>query len=1378
MKENFAIISSRSLARGLWRHALVVPLILLGVASPAHGASSGAEASLRKRVRIKKESRVLFQPEMKSEELTLEKMELLERKRNALLFDIKRFIREARDGAQKSELNFRLASLYMEDYYAKLNKAQSLYAKELEAYDALPKKAKSRRSAPKLDSAEANASLKRARTLYKDLLKQPRVADRRDEILYFLAASALDTGSIGEGMKFFQQLIELHPNSKYVNEALVQLGDYYFEENAWGRAEGYYDKLLAKKYKPLLSYSVYKKAWCAYNLQRPKESLAGLKWVVEHEDGDGSDLKIRNEALVDIALPFVELRLLDESITFFSKQEDPYRRKGFEAMAGLYADRNERQASIRLYDILLKLDPNHPKNPDYDLNIVESYRVMEKGEKSATERLYLRLPAYLKNSSWYEINATKPEVVQGAASAFEELARKMAFEFHARAQKMHSKEHYDLARDLYAKYLEHFDTSPDADRIRFFLAEILFKQEQYVAAATEYYRVYKSPNAGKLKLDAIRFSLSALDRQLNIDRKKAGLGEVSSKSSTLLKAKADESLELIPYSTVETTFLKISKEYLTHFGSSKDAADVLFEQSYLQYVHHDFNDAYTGFWSFMKEHESHAASYRAAHLILDILNRKKSYGKLAAAAKKFLRTKSLSQAKFRAEISDILRHSELKRIQIAEERGEFRKAAFAYVEYTKEYGPQDMALYEKALFNASVNFTKASLHLHAVETQEKFLRQFPKSPLRENTMLGVAKQYELLANFAKAAEYFEQFTNLYPRNAQSKNTLRLAGLYSWAATRPDKADALMRRYIASFPSDPDRAAVERDLANVYELQGNVPKLVKFLDEKRNRRGVSYGEYVSLSVRIAELLAPTNQNQAVQVADEALRMAESHAKALSESDNGKEALAKLLFWRTANRERAFYQIALKPPQATLQANLKRKLGLLKALEDEYLRVVSAGSGEWGIGATYKIARAYRHMADAVLQAPVPEGLKAEELEQYREEISKSIVAPFNEKALAFAMRCLDKAQDLNVLSPWTAGCHAVAGQLDPKRYPRVRTFYLPPLQTALLLPKNGESKISRGNLRTYAFPVFSSALFSAATVDRFVASGLELPLLRTASEENSTTPAATTYEVLSDMRQKAILDDLKSEKPSDKDTPSFAYLNLKRLASPKEALKLIHEAIERDPEDSSLHNLLALTYLEQGDIAAAKVTWLALTARGKKSAELWNNLGVALALEGKEREAIDYFHEATLMEEPREALTNLGFIALKYYNGFEAKKHFQRAIDMGRKDPSTKVGLSVARVQNREIESAMEILPELSKRYRSDPYARLSLAYLLLDAANEKEVATHVLTDYIESHSAENDPQFRRALNEARAGMGAGGDISPRFESGGKEEIEMERGTED
>lgn len=1330
---------------------LLVVAGVLALSNSAYGASASEQMSTRNRIRIKKKSYVQRVSPDEAEEYSLEKMELLAQKRRSLILDIKRFIREATNGDQKAELNLRLGALYMEDYHSNLAKAQQVYERETNAFEKSKRKGQ---KPPQLDSSEAIASLEKARAIYKDLLQKFTNHPRRDEMYYFLAITSLDRGKTEEAMGYFKTLSEQHPKSRFVNDALIQLGDYYFDNNNFTVAETYFDKIIHKKHMPLIAYATYKKAWCAYNNGKQQLALNLLKWVIDHEESSesgSSSIRIRTEAMKDITLPFVDLRLVEDGIQFFKAHGDQNYRKGLETMAALYYEAGEYNHSITLYEHLLAIDANHIKNPSYDIKIVDSLKMKHQDEE-AVQRLFTTLPNYVTNSNWYEINGSNPTALKEATSDYEDAAWKYGVQYHAEAQRTKNEGRYQLARKVYTNYLQYFPRNVHAAKVRYQLAEILYKQTLYVDAAEQYYRVYQEPAAADLKYDAIKAALMALDRQLNLERKKAGLAEISSKLTAKISDK-DEKEEITPMTAVESRFLTIGEEYLKAYPKAKDAGDVLYELSYLQYIHYDFNPAYKNFWNILSNYPTHETVYSSSHIILDILNRRKDFPRLVAACKKFLVTPTLSKPGFRADVADILRKGELKRIQVVEEKGDYKVAADQYIEYTKAYGAQDEALFEKALYNASVNYSKAEAFLLAAESQEKFLRRFPKSALRENMLLQVAKTYELLATFEKAANYYELFAASYPRSAQAKNAMRLSGLYYWGGGNTRKAETVMLTYMRDYPEE--RRTGEKDLLELYESQGANEKLISYYLSARAAKGVPASDYVSYTLKIAEIQAQRGGQVSPKLMAEGLRAAQTFAKQMVNTPKGVEAMSKLFFWYANQRDATFYRLKLTLPQRQLEINLQKKLALLKEIEKEYSRVAGLGSPEWGLGAMYKTAAAYHAMASEIMQAPIPSELTGEQVELYRAEIDKTFIKPFNEKALVMATQCIDKAQEFNLLTSWTARCYSVASEVDPARFPLVRTFYLQPFELALVPPKTQNAKVATGNIKSYAYPFYSFGLFNPQVEQRALASA---PVdgasiygeTKGVTEGPGAAPTSINYRVLADERKEILNSAMNAERPSDlKKGATFAFLNLVRVNSPQRALPSILEAIQKDPTSAALHNLLGLTYLELGNYPAAKVTWLAMMARGVKSAALWNNMGVLASMEGREDQAQDYFQEALLMEEPKSALINLGFIALKYRNGFEAKKYFEKAMAIENAEVVSQVGYAVALVQNRELESAKDKLVELTRKYKTDPYARLALGYFMMDVEKETELANRLLSEYVDSQAIESDLQFRQAIQETR-----------------------------
>jgi len=511
---------------------------------------------------------------------------------------------------------------------------------------------------------------------------------------------------------------------------------------------------------------------------------------------------------------------------------------------------------------------------------------------------------------------------------------------------------------------------------------------------------------------------------------------------------------------------------------------------------------------------------------------------------------------------------------------------------------------------------------------------------------------------------------------------------------------------------------------------------------------------------AELTAQKSGKLPLSVMEEARKIADKYGAEIRKSPRGVEALAKVYFWWITQRESQFQRYKLSLPQETMAANLKRKLMLLQELEREYGKIAALGNAEWGLGAIFKTASIYKHMADAVLTAPVPPELNAEQLEGYRAELKRQMIEPFNEKARAFSASCLDKAQEFNVLSAWTAQCYGLAAALSPERYPRARTFYLPPMTLALMVPAK-DSKTELGGLKRFAYPFYSSSLFAGG---RQLASMMPLDLpqiydVTNGSDSNAVSPNPTTYEVLTTERRNILKSAYESEKPSDfRKGASFAFLNLMRLVSPARAIPLLETAIRKDPDNPSLVNLLGLSYLESGKTQNANVCWLSLIARGHGTATVWNNLGVSANRDGNENLAMEYFREAVKQPNAKEALINLGFIAIKYRNGFEARNLFKKALAIDEEDVSAQVGLAVAHLQNREMDDAKGMLIDLSKRYSKDPYLKLSLGYFLIDVEREGQVANKIISDYMESQSLEKDLTFRQLLLESRRGPTASDEI--------------------
>jgi cellulose synthase operon protein C len=1280
-----------------------------------------------RRLRIKKISRWQYTPDS-NEDLSKEKRLILNEKRRGLMVDLIRVLRETKREATRLEINLRLGRLYIEDYYAQVELSYTL-AKDLDA-----------KSVKDL-GVKAGISLDRARSLYQYLIQYQTKSDRRDEMYYFFAVASLDKNLNKEAMDAFTILTSQYPNSQYSSDALAQLGDYYFELRQYPKAEAYYDRIIDKNYQFLSPYAYYKKAWCAYNTSRTEKSLDYFKWVIQNEKQPAAgsySMRIRQEAFQDIVLPFTDLKMVNKSIRFFHGYDATIYRTGLETMASLYYERGEYNLAITLWDNLIDYDNHFVKNTEYEANIIDAF-MMKNDPESAMARLTSALPVY--RDKYRNDRRTADDGRKGPMDAFEQVLRKYSLRFHETAQKTSNPEYYRLAKLWYQRYLEFFPTTPDSPTLRHHYASLLFREGNYVDAAKNYYQVFQEAKTKELQLEGLSQTLAAWDRQLNVDRKREGLAEISFLSGT--KLSESKTSQKIPYSSHEASFMQVADEYNKQFPQSKDYPDVVYEQSYLRYIHYDFDKAYPGFSEVVSRFSDHPTAPSAVYLMIDILSRKNDYTGLITLCQNLL--KHPQGPTLKSDIEDTLRRSELKRIQEVENKGNLELAGDEYVRYSKQYGYQDESLNEKALFNASVNYGKVNKVLKSVEMLETLMRIAPATPLRDKILLQAAKGHELLGNLTRSAQYYQEFATSYPKDQRAKNAMQVAGTYYWGGGNTALAEKAM---LTSLAADPEDKLTEKNLIELYKSTSSISKIIALQDRLRSRKGILLTEWESRTLELAELQVRKHPKIAHRLMEEAHKKAENHENVFRKTPLGVELFSKLSFWAIQEKEGRYYRMGL--------TSLENKLKLLKELEDDYAHISSLGNEQWGLAAIYRTAMAYRRLATETTQAPIPAKLSGPAREKYYAELKKSLIDPFNRKALALAAHCLDQSTQLHLYSPWTSQCYSMAVEIDPDHYPLVRTFYLPPVQTALILPDQKTSLVETGSSSYLKSPFANPEIYRTFVQDRGIASSSQNSIylrnqgVEDISSASEVIPVPLDYQMVQDDRQRQLEKAVKSQAPDPKEMPTFAYLNLLRLTAPNEAIMVIKDTLKKDPMNPALTNLLALSYLESRNLPAAEVTWLSMISRGIKRPEISNNLGVLAILKGDERLAVNYFAEANQTETVKESRENLGFLALKYHNGVEAKKQFDSALKVQPDGATAEVGELVAQLQTQETGSLHAQLMDLTKRYSNDPFARLSASYFLLDVEGESVTAENLLQDYIkERASGEGMQPFERALQEAR-----------------------------
>jgi tetratricopeptide (TPR) repeat protein len=135
---------------------------------------------------------------------------------------------------------------------------------------------------------------------------------RMDEALFTLADEVTRMKHPELGRKYFKRLIKDYPNSKFVPDAYLVFGEYFFEQGELDNALKFYDKVLSYPMSRVAEYAQYKRGWAMYNLSNYNDALADFAGVAR-----GINEKLAAQARRDAVLPYARVGQPAKARAFF-----------------------------------------------------------------------------------------------------------------------------------------------------------------------------------------------------------------------------------------------------------------------------------------------------------------------------------------------------------------------------------------------------------------------------------------------------------------------------------------------------------------------------------------------------------------------------------------------------------------------------------------------------------------------------------------------------------------------------------------------------------------------------------------------------------------------------------------------------------------------------------------------------------------------------------------------------------------------------------------------------------------------------------------------------------------------------------------------------
>jgi TolA-binding protein len=885
---------------------------------------------------------------------------------------------------------------------------------------------------------------------YRDVIDRFPTAKKIDEMRYYLGYHLGAMGRRGEAIKAFTDLLLKHPSSTYVPDALVNIGDYHFDENNYDEARELYERIAQYGQTPVMAYALYKTAWCHYNLGSYDVAMDRLLSVIkltqkQHSEGLRGAIDLMEEAQNELVYPYSKIGKPGQAIAFF-RRFVPSRYLDISAkLAGMYTEQTEFVKSNKLLRTLMKEARKKRSGQASQVHRVLSFqrqivgnahRQIDKGA-TVSEIQYL-ITEYQKLAK-----TAPPEFMAKERVAVQRLILEIATGFHNEFKSTKATKTLEHTQVLYAEYLRVFRDDPNAYAISYNNALLLIMTGKYEQAASEFEKVILAKPGGKFADDAAERAVVAYLKSLQLQAQQ-------------VKSEAEDDLSRRELTEKEQRFVSAVDRWMAivkRRGPSPETAENIpparFAAAKILYSANHFDEAARRFTTFVDAHPDHPYWVDSARLVLSSYNLAHDVENLKAWAERFRTNTALMETDLREDVEQIRNEFNFLECFTWEKADDPLGAAECFLAYAEEFSGADKA--PAAIYNAGLNFFKAKRVQKALETQKMLFEQYSDHELAAKALYSIGEIFRETTVYDQAADVYEAFVTTYGEHALAKKALQYASIFRKTLGQHDRAVANLRDYLVRFPNRETDARVHLDIVLIRDRQPQSAKCIKEVRRHLKRYPREKAEY-RLQVLAADGRAwkRINKNKKARAS---FRKAVQFYDALTPED--REALP--LAARSAVAESHFFLgeillikarwYVIKGSEKAMQRSIKAKLELMAETKKLYKSVISYGHPGWTIAAYSQLGRAYRDLADVVEDAEVPKRLKripglADEYLQMMAERAE----PIRAKAVVSYRTALSIARETRWFNEYAEAAEEAIAQLDFKDR-SVKEFRVRPKQAA-------------------------------------------------------------------------------------------------------------------------------------------------------------------------------------------------------------------------------------------------------------------------------------------------------------------------------------------
>ncbi len=970
---------------------------------------------------------------------------------------------------------FRLAELYYEDAENTFLVADANFNDKLIEYEelimALPVDATEIPDPPEAALRDYTKSL----SLYNRIVDGYPRYDNIDGVYYMLGYCLTEENALHPdavtGLAAMQNLVDNYPNSEFVNDGSMRLGEYYFNEaNDLEKAIGHYQRIVdAGEDARFYDKGLYKLAWSHYRLASIErldeydEAMMLFVQLLDYSDrlmlATGVQSAMKPEAIDYAAISFADMGdhhkvpPLEVAEKFFEGVgERDYEQDIYIKLADVLTRQARYDEAIGAYEYLQQRWPLNPENPEFQFKVAQLYMSLPVPDATASADAERVLSdRYNDSTDWWSANRANPDALAVARGYTERSTANVAKDLHLAAQDANDPAKFSQAADKYREYLLRFPFADDYYEMEWYLADALFNANRFDDAEKEFLQLLKTD--AHPYGDGSLFKLMQTRRQQLVDM----FGKVEARPDDAIVERVDKSdfdaeIQVYMITDDHQEFIDVADQIVgapftdpSYVGPRREnlsALHYLPAQIYFEFGH--FDEALKRFNEMVELYPNTKETAYAAGLILRVWQERGDLAKVHDETKRLqgiFETSAVAQAEDVEMLEMLQQWGELeegtafKLANALAKAGKRVEAAEAFRRFCEDY--ENSPHYKDAFFNWANNLELVGRVDESIGLFERFINEFPTDDRSKGFYFRIAGNYAQILELETAIGYYDRLVKNFPKHDNAPAALYNAAFLRIGIGDHQGAARGLERYATGWPDNEDAEKSFFLAGSEWEKVGERQALDFYRRYLRQYGGEDANHALTAQHRIIKILEDQGQTRSAERewAELEKMFVEFLAAGEEVAGPGRNAAAEGTFPALWEQYESFRQVKFTGDQerdAPLLINEKpEELGQLADACLEFIKKYQDFT--YSSAALYVQAAAHFDYAQMLFDAPPPKGFNQEMIDIYVGELDKLRV-PVEEKGKALAVRLLQQAEKDERWSEWQSKTIDLLNQRFPKEYP--------------------------------------------------------------------------------------------------------------------------------------------------------------------------------------------------------------------------------------------------------------------------------------------------------------------------------------------------------